>query len=742
MPSAPPAMPPMMGASQGISLANGLVPMIGLKQLQAEEKQKAEATQRAPLIQGLASHVRQVWTTNRMAKQQTIEPRLLASLRQRRGEYDPDLLAEIRKTGGSEIYMMISSVKCRAAASWLRDTLLGTGTNKPWGVSPSPMPDLPPQVMQFVQMRVQAEAAQYTQMTGQQPTPEQLADAQAMVKDRLRAQSQEAAKKMAGVMELKMEDQMMEGGWYDAFDAFLDDITTFPSAFLKGPVVRNKPSLSWEAGELKVEDKLTLEWERVDPFDMYPSPQASGILDGDLIERHRMSRQDLNDLKGVEGYDESSIKAVLDEYGRGGLREWLTNDTSKAIAEGKSAAQAMMNPDHLIDALQFWGSVQGKQLIEWNRDLEDQIDDPTKEYQCEVWLIGSWVIKATLNPDPLGRRPYYKASYEEVPGVFWGNSVCDLVRDVQGICNAAARALANNMAIASGPQMWINVDRMPSGEPLTEIYPWKVHQTTSDPYGGNSSQAPVGFFQPQSNAQELLMTYDKFSILADEYTGVPRYMSGDAGGGGALRTSSGMSMLMTNAGKAIKQVIGNIDTGILKPVVERLYFYNMMYSDDPELKGDVNIVSEGANQLVVKESVQQRRNEFLQLVLQSPLVQQVVPPKGLAALLREVVKTLDMDADEIVPSDEQLRLQQIQAQAMQAAQAQQANQPPAPQVRTKTIQGPDGVTQEQEVTQPGGQAPQQVPQNMMPSQGPSVGGGAVQPHTGEPVTNHFAAMSH
>ena len=160
--------------------------------------------------------------------------------------------------------------------------------------------------------------------------------------------------------------------------------------------------------------------------------------------------------------------------------------------------------------------------------------------------------------------------------------------------------------------------------------------------------------------------FDKFSTRADEDTGIPRYITGDnAGVGGAGRTASGMSMLMGNAGKTIKQVIFNIDTNMLKPLIERLYFHNMQHAEDPDLKGDVNIVARGANSLVVKDAAAVRRNEFLQVVLASPVVQQIVGMQGLAALLHEQAKTLDMDADEIVPTPEAMKWQQFQ-QAQQA----------------------------------------------------------------------------
>lgn len=229
--------------------------------------------------------------------------------------------------------------------------------------------------------------------------------------------------------------------------------------------------------------------------------------------------------------------------------------------------------------------------------------------------------------------------------------------------NSSARALANNMGIASGPQMYVNVDRVPAGEDITNLYPWKIHQVTSDPMG--SSAAPIGFFQPNSNAQELMAVYEKFSVLADEYSGIPRYMTGSAPAGGAGRTASGMSMLMTNANKSMKQVVSNIDTNVMTPLLERQYFYNMKYSQDPELKGDVTIVARGANSIIAKESAQVRRNEFL-MATANPIDMGIMGVEGRATLLRENAKQLDMNPDEIVPPREKFRVDQQIQQMMQA----------------------------------------------------------------------------
>lgn len=681
-----------------------------------QERRETEKAQAAPLIQGLAGHVRKHWSQARDAKRNTVETRMLQSIRARRGEYDPDKLAQIKEMGGSDVYAMITSVKCRAAASWLRDVLLANGTEKPWTIRPTPIPDLPPQINDAILNRVLEPMVQAA-MAGAPLEDAQVLELLGTMRDQTLNEIRAHAKTMAERMENKMEDQLLEGGFIHALNQFVDDIVTYPAAIMKGPVVRNKNLLQWKqtaAGWEVVTEKTTrLEWERVSPFNIYPSAEAEGINDGYLIEKHRLSRTDLNDLIGVDGYDAGAIRMVLDLYGRGGLRDWLYDDVGQMEAEGKSAVHTITNPDGLIDALQYWGSVPGSMLIEWGID-EKEIEEPTRDYHCEVWVVGPHVIKATLNYHPLGEKPYYKASYEEIPGSFWGNSPCDLIRDAQTVVNAASRALVNNMGLASGPQVVVNVDRLAVGEDVTQLRPWRIWQVTSDPMGnGSYQQQPVTFSQPDSRVTELAGIIQTFMNLADEWSGIPKYLTGDAPGG-AGRTASGLSMLMSNAGKSLKQVVANIDNYVMRPMLSRLHYWNMKYAEDPDLKGDINIVVRGANALVAKEAAQVRRNEFLAATA-NPFDMQILGVEGRAEVLREVVKTLDMDTDRVISSPEMLRIKQALAEKQaQIAQAQAAMQ---------------------------GQAQLPAPSGPTPAQlgGPSSSGQSLA--DGAPVTDNFSPPS-
>lgn len=664
-----------------------MMPVASVADLERQTKEQNDALQDTPYIQGLAAHARKRWADARDGKRD-LEERMFQCVRQRNGEYDPDIKAEIAEQGGSEIYIQLTSVKCRAATSWLRDTLLGIGTEKPWAIEPTPLPDLPQDVMAQLQAQLSQEIMAFQQSTGQMPDEMELAQIAASMKDEAMNLAKEESAKRVSRMESKMEDQLLEGGWSKALNQFIDDIVTFPFAVMKGPIKRRRRVMKYVEGTLQAVDVIRNEWERVDPFNLYWAPWAWDVNDGFIIERHRMTAEDLQSLIGVAGYSESAIRTVLSDFDSGNLQEWLWTDSERADVEGKTYSDARGSGD-LIDAIQLWDSVSGHDLLEWGLD-ESEVPDPDLYYNCELWLVGNTVIRAVLNYDPLGRKPYYLTSYEAMAGQVAGKGVADLCRDSQKMVNATARSLANNMGISSGPQVGVNISRLPSGEDITEMHPWKIWQFQSSDY--NDGSPPLQFFQPNSNANELMAVFEKFSQRADEDTMIPKYMTG-GNTQGAGRTSSGLSMLISNAGKGIKQVINNIDQNIIVPAIERLYQDNIRYSEDPDLIGDVAISARGASSLVVKESEALRRNEFLQLVLNSPVAQQVVGMDGTAELLRDAAQSLNTNPDRIVPDREKLsqiqQQQQIIAQLQQQLQTisgeMQGAQSEGDQVKPKTI---------------------------------------------------------
>jgi len=137
------------------------------------------------------------------------------------------------------------------------------------------------------------------------------------LKKELLKQIQEIADDAAKELATEIDDEFREGGWYTALSDFIDDLSTYPSAFIVGPIYRNKKALEWtpvpgtQLSKITVLDKIVKEYDRFDPFDVYPAPGAKDLQKGELYLRLRLQRKDLVEMKGVPGYNDDNIDHVL-----------------------------------------------------------------------------------------------------------------------------------------------------------------------------------------------------------------------------------------------------------------------------------------------------------------------------------------------------------------------------------------------------------------------------------------------
>jgi len=634
-----------------------------LDRFAAEEQARKEAQEKQamPLITNLAAYVRTCWEPARTARM-PITTKMLKAQRQRNGQYEPDKLAEITASGNANIFMPITDVKCRAAESWIRDILLDGGA-PPWELKASPEPDLNPEQRLQLEQDFTNKILQTIQNTGASPSIEDMPAEKDMFEEDFKRRIAQAAQHKADMMQRRIEDQFAEGGWYQAFNDFVTDLSTYPTAFIKGPVIRKKNILGWERGEdgkisPQVTSKVIPTFERVDPFRMFPEPGIEDLQDGYVFEHKPMTRTDLASLIGVPGFDDNAIRLVLRD---GPRASWFFTEFEASKMENENKFNAWWRPTEMFDCLEFWGKVSGDMLREWGL-TEEQVPDGAREYDACVWLIGNYVIKAMLNYDPLGQKPYFCTSMFKQPGALWGRAIPEALEGVQGAANAAIRSLVSNMGIASGPQVEVDVSRLAPGEDITQMFPWKIWQVTSDKAGGGGQA--IHFTQPNTNAQELLGVFKEFGKMADEYSGVPSYVSGDISVTGAGRTSSGLSMLMGAAGKSIRQVVSYIDNDIVKPIVNNQFIFNMRFDPDESIKGDAFCEPRGAVNLAVKETAEVRRIEFLNATA-NPIDFQIMGPEGRASVLREVSRSLQMPDEEVVPSRTKLQQQLLQGQTSQ-----------------------------------------------------------------------------
>ena len=581
--------------------------------------------------------------------------RLIDAMRTFKGEYSPAKLAEIRKFGGSEIYARVIAGKCRSASSLLRDVYLGS--DKPWGLDPTPQPTLPDDMLSQIGQLVASE----TVAASSKGVPPEQPDVRDRIASLIQATMQATIKKArreAKNAEARLDDILTEGEFYEALANFIVDLPLFPFGVIKGPIVRIVPLVTYQNGVAKSVEKPKMFWNRVSPFDVWWTPGCSNIKDAAVIERSRLTRSDLNQLIGLPGYNDDALRQILQEYGAKGYVETNASTTDTPRAQMESREDPRINQSGLIDMLEYHGYVQGKLLRDYGLSATD-IPDKDRDYFVDAFKVGRYVIKAALSPSLRKRPPYYVTSFEKVPGTVVGNALPDILADIGEACNATMRALTNNMSIASGPQVTVNDDRIAENENGDDMYPWKRWHTTSDPMG-NNAQAPISFFQPNSNAQELMVVYEKFTQMADEISAIPRYITGSDRMGGAGRTASGLAMLMNNSSKILQMVAANVDQDVMEPVLGELYDMIMLTDNTGILRGDEAIVVRGVQVAMQKETERQRQLEFLQITA-NPVDLQITGIRGRANVLRAVSDGIGLKGQDVVPPDDQLAAQEASA---------------------------------------------------------------------------------
>ena len=638
----------------------GVLQVIPEAQLQAQDAARAAAqaaAQQPPTdMSGLAGYIRgqfEIFRNHRNTASGWSQ-RLLYALETYNGQYTSSKIQVIRRFGGSEAYFRTTTKRCRAATSLLRDIYLSG--ERPWALEPPTDPEIDPSVLQQIDQLMQQEG-QMLQQTGVHADPHDILQRRKALIESAKQAAVRNATQQCRDSEDKIEQLLRDGGFYQALAEFLVDLPIFPHACIKGPVVRLKPTIIWQGNNPVVKMKPTLWWYRVSPFDLWWSPGAQDISQADVIEKVRVTRAELNDLLDLPGYNRNEVLAVLEQYGRGGLYDnWDTTDAERAVLESRE--NPAWNRSAMISMLCYTGNVQGRLLQDYGLPAPDELRD----YHIEAWLIGEHVIKAHFSPSPRLRHPYFITSYEKVPGTPVGNGLTDLLSDIQEGTNATARAMFNNLAMASGPQVVINDDRLTPEENPEEMFPWKRWHTRSDPVG-NNSQKPIDFFQPNSNAQEAMQVIQWLEQMADDVSAVPKYVGGQASGG-AGRTASGLAMLMGNASKILQTVSANIDRDVIEPLLQQLLDLIRLTDTTGLLTGEEKVYVRGVQVVMQRETERQRQMEALQAT-NNPTDMHLIGIEGRGKLLRKVLDGI-VPGEDIVPDDQKLdQLQQQQERQQQ-----------------------------------------------------------------------------
>jgi len=604
------------------------------------------------------------------------EERWLRAYRNYRGVYGPDV--QFTSTEKSKVFVKVTKTKTLAAYGQIVDVLFGN--NKfPLTINPSVLPD---GVADAVHINIDPNAEQATGILRDSFTKEttkpyligpdtELKPGETMtelrrrlgpVEDKVAPVSEKiiegdgttpatatfhpamiASKKM----EKKIHDQLQESGASKHLRSMAFEMALLGTGVMKGPFAVDKEYPNWnDEGEYDPLIKTVPSTNHVSVWNFYPDPVASSMDDAEyVIERHKMSRNQLRALKGRPYFIDEAIENAIDSGPDYVRKHWEMkmedDDTAPSDTER-------------WQVLEFWGYVDTDILEENGINIPADMKE-LDELSANLWVVNGKVIRCVLNPFKPARIPYYAVPYEHNPYSFFGVGIAENMDDTQTLMNGFMRMAVDNAVLSGNLLIEIDETNLVPGQDMS-VYPGKVFRRQ----GGAPGQAIFGTKFPNV-AGENMQLFDKARVLADESTGFPSFAHGQTGVSGVGRTASGISMLMSAANGSIRTVVKNVDDYLLAPIGRAFFAFNMQFDFDEGIRGDLEVKANGTESLMANEVRSQRLMQFLQ-VASNPML---APFAKMDYIVREIAKSMDLDPDKVTNS---MADAAIQAEIMKAFQ--------------------------------------------------------------------------
>lgn len=581
---------------------------------------------------------------------------IVDSLRRYRGKYTN---CERMKFDGIDIYRNATGMLCRSAYNWLKDAYF-SAMDKPWTLQPTPLPELPEDMQKELEEAIKirfSEIALQVSQSGEQPDSKK--DILLSLKNTASKLAYNAASEATKGMEKLIEDQMIESNFRNVLDDFLMDVVIYPYAALKGPVVRYKYLPVWDKNKYKFEKKASMYTERVDPYNLYLSPDSTNSEDGEfLIEMIPTTRASLNSSRKMKGFNEDMIDLIINEQSHASYRNPSVAVDDNELEDLDGVGRTAFKTDgQMFDVYEYHGRISGESIIELideDGDLDYAMQnpgttvetpwgdiDPYDDYESTIRVCNGITYMLRLNEElPVPHRGYFITSYAKVPGSYAGQGVPMMIADEQDELNMAARSRYYNAGMSSGPIAEVDVSRFQDNEIPEAILPWQVFPVTTNSMQGNNSAPTIRFTDIPNESASLTALMEEVWDKMHRISGIPPYMYGD--NRGSAQTLGAFSLQYAGATKGIKTVISNVDQDIIESLIRQYYYYNMVYHEDDTIKVDAKVNVRGSSGLIAQEQRQSRPLELLQAL--GPVLAQLDPQKALA-LSNEVLTESGYDPE-------------------------------------------------------------------------------------------------
>jgi hypothetical protein len=530
------------------------------------------------------------------------EQEWLQSLRQYNKIYDPEIEAKMDKNR-SKAYPGVTRSKVVSVESRLHEICF-PDVGKNWSIDPSPYSTISNQGMQIVMQTLMAKA----QEKAIQEAQAQIGQGNILSTEGLQIEqpSEEAvqleiqryARAQCAKMEVEMDDQLTETKYDDKTKKALHSGILLGTGVMKGPLAQQQQSKRWkinpESGTYELETKDVprpyFEFTRI--WDWYPDMTVTEWEDAEGgFERHVMTKHAVRKLSKRSDFNADKINTYLTANPGGDctFKTWEIELQTIASEYGE------MRRGRQYEVLEFWGYIDGRDLAECGVTIDEARQDI--EFEANVWILGTEVIKAVLNPTATGTRPWHVFYFEKDETSIFGRGLPKIMRDTALTIAAAARMMLDNGAVSWGPQVEVNIDLLDRAQDIESFHGNKIW--VREGTGQEANYPAVRMYHVESHIEEYLKVIEQWMNFCDLETAFPTYMLIEPQSVGN-ETAQGASLRSGTINVTVKDVARNFD-GFNSDIIDDTYAWNMAFSDREDIKGDYKVKSKGYSSLVAKE---------------------------------------------------------------------------------------------------------------------------------------------
>ncbi|MFA5107759.1 MAG: hypothetical protein WC497_05560 [Patescibacteria group bacterium] len=367
------------------------------------------------------------------------------------------------------------------------------------------------------------------------------------------------------------------------------------------------------------------------------------------LHRQLVSSFWLRNKKGRSFYIDANIETALSIAVRADTGSKQPEQDSSSLAPSLRDIKYRQNT---ILYLEFWGRVPKEIAEAFEAEMFKGANAPTvafedqgeagDEVEVMVCVAGDQVVRYTRSV--ASERPFYRAVWEDSLDGQGAISVADNAANSQFILNGAIRSYEDNKTLSANVIL-AGKRRYIEGE-FKEISTGLFLDIAEDCDDVRKAVTPIVIPDVGESLLSLIALAEKY---CDMDTLIPKLTQGLDVKEPQMRAYVAQQQV-EKSGKYIGSVIRNNDEGLIEPIVEGFYDYNM--NDPSVVKGKGSYVVKALGFTSFQDRIEriEKLKSMLTLVLSSP---ELMKESKLRWYLDEIAKALDMDPEQAVKSEQE-----------------------------------------------------------------------------------------